>query len=242
MDISIVIPALNEAAKIRSDVEAAASFIKDAGLSGEVIVVDDGSTDGTAEVARRAKILPSIEFAVIRLEKNSGKGFALKTGIKTTRGEVVLFADSGTCVPYSNAIPQIERIHSGELDIAMASRRLKESRIIRNRSRKRRMLSWLFRQVAIALTRLPRRITDSQCGFKLYRGDVARELFGECVTRGLMFELEILHRALQKGYRVEEFPIEWICDLDSRLRPGRDAFGVLKEMFKVRSIIKEANR
>ena len=86
---------------------------------------------------------------------------------------------------------------------------------------------------------LPRRITDSQCGFKLYKGEIARELFEECQTRGYMFELEILPRALQKGYRIEEFPVEWSCDLDTRLRPRREAFSVLRELFRVRSIIKK---
>ncbi|MGD8534954.1 MAG: glycosyltransferase [Candidatus Aminicenantes bacterium] len=239
MDISIVIPALNEAIKIRFDAEAAVSFIKDTGLSGEVIIVDDGSTDGTSEAARKADIPSSVNLSVIRLEKNSGKGYAVKTGIEKTGGNVVLFADSGTCIPYANALEQMGRIRAGELDIAIASRRLKETRILRDRGLKRRLLSWLFRQAAIIITGLPGRITDSQCGFKLYKGKIARELFSECQTRGFLFELEILLRALQRGYRIEEFPVEWTCDLDTRLRPRRIALSVLKEMFRVRSIIKK---
>ncbi len=239
MDLSIVIPALNEASKIRFDVEAAAGFIDREKMTGEIIVVDDGSTDGTSQEARKASIPPSVSLQVIRLEKNKGKGFAVKTGILTSRGDVVLFADSGTCVPYANALPQIEKIRAGDVDIAIASRRLKETVIKRNRSILRRVLSWIFRQAALMLTDLPRRITDTQCGFKIYDGAVARELFQGCVTYGFMFELEVLLRALKRGYRIEEFPVEWTCDLDTRLKPAGDAVNVLKELLKVRSLIKE---
>jgi len=239
VDLSIVIPALNEASKIRYDVEAAAQFIDKEKMTGEIIVVDDGSTDGTSEEARKASIPNSVSLRVISLEKNRGKGFAVKTGILTSRGDVVLFADSGTCVPYANALSQIARIRTGDLDIASASRRLRETVIKRNRSLLRRVLSWFFRQVALMLTDLPRRITDTQCGFKVYDGNIARELFKRCVTSGFMFELEVLLRALKRGYRIEEFPVEWTCDLDTRLKPAGDAVDVLKELLKVRSLIKE---
>jgi len=239
VDISIVIPAFNEEKKIGFDVEAAAAFIDKESMSGEVIVVDDGSTDCSAEEAQMVKVPAAVKRSVIGLDKNRGKGFAVKTGILASRGDVVLFADSGTCVPYANALLQIERIRTGDLDIAMASRRLKETVIRRNRSLKRRLLSWVFRFAARILTEVPGRFSDTQCGFKLYRGEIARELFAKCKTTGFMFELEVLLRALKRGYRIEEFPVEWTCDLDTRLRPGSEAAKVLKEMFEVRSIIKK---
>ena len=239
MDISIVIPAFNEEKKIGFDVEAAAVFIDEEALLGEVIVVDDGSIDGTTEQARKAAVSPAVKRNVIRLDRNQGKGHAVRTGILASKGDVVLFADSGTCVPYSNALLPIERIRSGELDIAMASRRLKDTVIHRNRGLLRRIISWVFRQVVILLVGLPRRFTDTQCGFKIYRGYVARLLFGQCVTRGFLFEIEVLLRALRSGYRVEEFPVEWTCDLDTRLRPGNHAAGVTKELFRIRSMMKK---
>lgn len=239
MDVSIVIPALDEASKIRFDVEAAALFTEREKMSGEIIVVDDGSTDGTSEEARKASIPPSVNLHVISLEKNKGKGYAVRTGILASHGDVVLFADSGTCVPYADALCQIEKIRNGDLDIAIASRRLKETVIKRNRSLRRRILSWFFRQIALVLTDLPRRITDTQCGFKVYDGDIARELFKRSVISGFMFELEVILRALKRGYRIEEFPVEWTCDLDTRLKPAGDAMGVLRELLKVRSLIKE---
>ena len=239
MDISIVIPAFNEEKKIGYDVEVAAAFIDEESVPGEVIVVDDGSTDNTADKARSVEIPSAVERNVIRLDKNRGKGYAVKTGILASKGDVVLFADSGTCVPYVNALPQIERIHKGDLDIAMASRRLEDTVIHRNRSLKRRLLSSFFRAVARIITGVPQRFSDTQCGFKIYRGDVARKLFAECKTSGFLFELEILLRALKRGYKIEEFPVEWTCDLDTRLKPGSDAVKVMKELLQVRSIIKK---
>jgi dolichyl-phosphate beta-glucosyltransferase len=242
MDLSIVIPAFNEANKIRHDVEAAAAFIDEEALNGEVIVVDDGSADRTSDEARQAHVHHSVRLNVIRLKKNRGKGFAVKTGVLDSKGDVVLYADSGTCVPYANALKQVERIRSGELDIAVASRRHKETVIVRDRSFKRRVLSWIFRQVAILVIGLPRRFTDTQCGFKIYKGEIARELFAKCRTSGFMFELEILLRALKQGCRIEEFPVEWTCDLDTRLRPGNHAGGVAKELFNIRSMLKKNKR
>ena len=239
MDISIIIPALNEENKILFDVEAAATFLSGRCQKGEVIIVDDGSVDRTSETAKTANIPKNIDLHVLKHKTNSGKGASVKSGILAARGEVILFADSGTCIPYINAVNSIERLAAGHLDIAIASRRHKKTVIKRNRPLKRRILSRLFRRLAIWITGFPVWITDSQCGFKIYRRNIARELFSECLTPGYMFEIEIMIRAIKKGLRVEEFPVEWSCDPDTRIRPGAEAFSILKELLKVRSITKK---
>jgi dolichyl-phosphate beta-glucosyltransferase len=239
MDISIIIPAYNEAAKIGRDVEEAASFLSEQGLDGEVIIVDDGSTDGTAGEAGRVSLPSTVRKTVLRLERNSGKGAAVKRGILESLGKVVLYADSGTCIPYANALPVIRRIAADDLDIGLASRRLPETVIRRNRPLRRRILSRFFHRAAVIIAGMPRRITDSQCGFKVYQGAVARELFAGLITQGFLFELEIILKALRRGLRVEEFPVEWTCDLDTRLRPSAQAGSVFRELLKVRSIGKK---
>jgi len=242
MDLSVIIPALNEDAKIGYDVSVAAEFIADSGMTGEVIVVDDGSTDGTYEVAVAALVPRGIKRKVLRMGKNWGKGVAVKTGILAAYGDVVLYADSGSCIPYANALPSIWRIREGGLDLALASRKLKESVICRRQTLRRRALSRLFHWAAVVVGGLPRSISDSQCGFKVCRGEVARTLFVGLETYGFLFELEIIAKAIKRGYRVEEFPVEWSCDVDSRLRPGRQAIGIFKELLRVRSIIRKEKK
>jgi dolichyl-phosphate beta-glucosyltransferase len=239
MDISIIIPAFNEAGKIGRDVEAAASFLSQNSFVGEVIVVDDGSSDDTAGEACRADVPSPIRKVVLSLEKNSGKGAAVRRGILESRGDVVLYADSGTCIPYANALPVIKKIAAGELDIALASRRIKGTVIRRDRPVRRRIISRLFHRAAVVIAGLPRWITDSQCGFKVYQGKAARELFAGLATPGFLFELEIILKALRRGYRLEEFSVEWTCDLDSRLKPASQAKEVLKELLRVRSLAKK---
>jgi dolichyl-phosphate beta-glucosyltransferase len=239
MDISIIIPALNEAAKIRRDVEEAARFLVDRGFSGEIIIVDDGSSDETTEIVRRTRVPPGVRVEAIRLDRNSGKGFAVRAGILESAGDLVIYADSGTCIPFNDALSSIERVRAGRLDMGLASRRLKETVICRNRPWRRRVLSWAFHQAAVVIAGLPRRITDSQCGFKLYRGNMARELFSGLETGGFLFEIEIILKALARGYVLEEFSVTWTCDLDTRLRPGSEALPVLKELIAVKRRVRE---
>jgi len=239
IDLSIVIPAFNEENKIKKDVEEAAFFLKEHYMKGEVIVADDGSSDNTAAAASKAQTSPSVELKIIRLEKNKGKGFAVKTGILASKGDIVLFADSGTCIPYGNALASIKKIREGEVDIALASRYAKDTVIRRNRPLPRRILSRLFHWAAVLIAGLPRKIMDSQCGFKIYNGDTGRELYSQCVLHGFLFDLEILIRAVRQGYSIIEFPVEWTCDLDSRLRPASEVREVLRDLFKVRKIAKK---
>lgn len=232
MDLSIVIPAFNEARKIAADVAAAAVFLRQASLSGEVIVVDDGSRDRTAENASAAGA------RVIRHPENNGKGRAVQTGVMQSVGEVVLVADSGSCVPYPDALPAVERIQAGLVDLALGSRNLKRTVIQRNRPLRRRILSRLFRLAARAVTGIPRRITDPQCGFKVYRGELARVLFSRLRTPGFLFELEIILNAVKRDCRIEEFPIHWSCDPDTRLHPAAMAGQVLGELLELRRSIR----
>jgi len=237
MDLSIVIPALNESNKIARDIEAAAKFLQDNNFAGEIIVADDGSDDNTTEAAKNARISSEVTLKVIHYEQHRGKGYALRTAIMQTQGEYVMFADSGCCVPYDNILRGLELLKNGACDIAHGSRKIKESHIEKVQSLCRRICARIFHWFVIYYMKIPHEFTDTQCGFKIYKGDVARQLYGECTTDGFTFDIEIIMRAQKEGYRIKEFPIDWTCDRDSRLSPSRSLWNILLELTTIKRIV-----
>jgi dolichyl-phosphate beta-glucosyltransferase len=236
MDFSIVIPAFREASKIGRDVEAAGAFLAEAGMVGQIIVVDDGSPDDTAAQAQAAPVPPGVHREVLRYERNRGKGYAIRTGMRQARGEYVMFADSGLCVAFDFCLRGLELLKAGQCELAHGTRKARGSIIRVAQPLHRRIGSRVFR-LLMSLMGVPGRITDTQCGFKMYVGDAARELYGECITDGFMFDAEIILRALRKGYRIREFPVQWYHDRDSRLRPFQTAFRMLLELWRIRKAL-----
>jgi hypothetical protein len=149
-----------------------------------------------------------------------------------------MFADSGNCVPYENALRGMELLTTGQCDIAHGSRRLAGADIKKDHGLYRDVCSKFFHLFAIYLMRAPAELTDTQCGFKIYRGEAARRLFGQCFTDGFMFDIEIILRALKHGYKIKEFPIIWTCDIDSRLSPTRSAWRIFSELIRIKSRLK----
>ncbi len=240
MDLSIVIPAFKESEKIAADIKAAATFLQSNQLDGEIIVVDDGSTDDTAKIAKSTSISSSVILKVLSYQANRGKGYAVRTGMRETNGEYVMFADSGCCVPYRNVSQGLDMLKSQVCEIAHGSRKLMQSNIQRSQSMYRRICSGFFKWLINKILPLPPEITDSQCGFKIYRGDVARQLYAQCISDGFMFDIEIILRAQKQGYRIKEFSIQWTCDLDSRVSLTRAAWPILSELIAIkRTLAKE---
>ena len=237
MDLSIIIPAFEESKKIRMDIESAAEFLERNHFAGEIIVVDDGSKDNTCEVADSVKIPPQVTRKVIRCQPHRGKGHAVRTGIMESMGRYVMFADSGCCVPYENILRGLELLKSDQCDIAHGSRKMQGCQIGRPQNLYRRICSRIFHWYVIYKMKIPSELTDTQCGFKIYRGDVARQLYGESVTDGFAFDIEIIMRAQKEGYRIKEFPLQWSCDRDSRLSPTRSVWHVLSELKAIKQVL-----
>ena len=239
MDLSIVIPVYEERDKIGRDIKAASEFLTNHHLAGEIIVVDDGSKDKTAETAKNIEVPADISVKVIHYEPHRGKGHAVCIGVEQTKGRYVMFADSGGCVPYEDSLRGLELLEKGVCDIAHGSRKTAGCHIEKAQSLYRRICSRIFRWFVIYYMKIPPELTDTQCGFKIYRGDIARELYGRCVTEGFAFDIEIIKRAQKEGYKIMEFPINWTCDRDSRLSPTRSSRYILSELMIIKKVTVE---
>lgn len=235
MYLSIVIPVYNEKIKIINDIKLVSNFFSNSDIEGEIIVVDDGSSDGTCEILERLQKLSS--FKLIRHQKNQGKGSAVRTGMMASQGDYVMFVDSGHCVPYQCAIDGLKLLTSNQCDLAFGSRKLPGSTIVNPQSIYRRLFSKVFNIFIINLMNVPSVFTDAQCGFKIFKGDIARKLFSACKTSGFTFDIEILLRALKQGYRISEFPVKWSNDSDSRVHPIRMIFIIFKELIKTKKLL-----
>ena len=229
MTLSIIIPAFDEEGKIRADILAADRFCTENRLGAEIIVVDDGSADGTSGIANDAGGLVGTAVTVIRNGRNMGKGYSVRAGILRSRGDYVMYADAGTTVPFSCALRGLSLLQSDRCDLAFGSRLMEGSVIQVPQKKDRQMLSKFFLSFVKTFLGVPRTLTDTQCGFKLYKGGIARELFGGLETKGFLFEIEIILSALKKNYRILEFPVEWKCDRDSRISVSSTLGGVLSE-------------
>jgi len=235
MYLSIVIPILNEEHKIARDIREAITFFESKKWEGEVIVVDDGSNDASAVVVRDwVKNYPKI-VSLVNYHPNRGKGYAVRQGVLVARGELILFADSGYCIPFGNLLPGMEMIQRKEADIAHGSRNLPQSRIVVPRPWHRRMVSFLFRGFIKIFARMPGHLTDSQCGFKLYRREVAHQLYAQCQSPGFMFDVEVILLAAKAGFTIREIPVQWTPDPDTRINLRRNMGRMLRELWTISS-------
>ncbi len=236
--LSIVIPAYNEAGRIRQTLHAVREYALARGRPCELIVVDDGSEDRTAAVVRGTDVSP-VELVVRRFECNRGKGAAVREGMLAARGELLLLCDADQSVPVSELerlLPWLERGY----DIAIGSRDRPESRLDPPQPPARRLAALIFRAIRRRL--LLSAIRDTQCGFKLFRREVARELFAAARLDGWLFDCEVLALAVARGYRVREVGVLWGDVPASRVRPLREAVRTLRELLSIRRRLKLESR
>jgi len=236
--LSIVIPAYNEAKRLPRTLERIHAYLCDSvkgwqvGMEAiEVIVVDDGSTDGTSELARTfSDRLPNLQ--VLRHSPNRGKGYSVKQGMLAAKGKFRLFSDADLSTPIDELDKMLPLLLSGEFDIAIASRGLPQSQLLVRQPWHREMLGRLFNLVVQALATPG--IWDTQCGFKLFRGDVAERLFSLQTLDGFAFDVEVLYLARKFRYRIAEVPVRWLNDPNTKVQTLRHGMQMLRDLLVIR--------
>ncbi len=229
MDLSVIIPAYNEGMKISKDIFAADKFIVDNNIIGEIIIVDDGSTDNTFNIANSHIGKIHTTLTVLKLSANMGKGGAVREGMNNSSGKFTMYADAGLTVAYENALVGINLIKEGKCDIANGSRKMENAKIIKEQDFDRQVISKVFGSLVKFFLKVPKEMTDTQCGFKVYKGDVARSLFKQIITVGFLFEIEFILLAIKEGYKILEFPVTWKCDRDSRLSVSQSSMKIISD-------------
>jgi dolichyl-phosphate beta-glucosyltransferase len=226
-ELSIVVPAYNEAARIGAALEAISAWAARRERGPEVVVVDDGSTDATGAIVA---VHAAAGVHLVRLPENRGKGAALRAGVLLTRGDFVLLTDADLSTP----IGEVDRLlpYLRAADVVLGSRDLPDSRVVRHQPLARELLGKLFNLAIRALG--VRGIRDTQCGFKLLRGDVARALFAELTVERFAFDVELVWLAQRAGYRVVEVGVEWRNDPATRVRVVRDGVRMLADVVRFR--------
>lgn len=231
MNLGVVIPTFNEAPAIAATLATVQAYLAAHHPGAELIIADDGSSDATATIVDGAPRTPDVTRRLVRLPINRGKGAALKRGMADTSADIVAFFDADLAYPLEALRVGISAIETGA-DLALGARDLQ-------RDRDSRALYALPRRIAthafgLAVDRLLHLdVADTQCGFKLFRGDVGRRLFEELTVDGFAFDVELIWLAKKHGYIIERFPIAMRRGERSAVRLVRDSVTMLGDILRL---------
>ncbi|MEM8930477.1 MAG: dolichyl-phosphate beta-glucosyltransferase [Acidobacteriota bacterium] len=225
--LSVIIPAFNEEARLADNLPRIVEYLEQHDERFEILVINDGSYDGTALVGQP---WASRGVRTLSLDRNRGKGAAVRHGVLASRGRTILMTDADASTP----IDELQRLKPllDRAALVVASRAVGSSTLERPQPLARRLLGLVFRQVARIAGVVS--IRDTQCGFKLMDGETARALFRDMITDGFAFDVELIWLAQQRGVEVREVGVRWVDDPDSSVRPIMDAMLMLQELVRFR--------
>ena len=230
-DLSIVIPAYNEAARIEPTVRDIVAYCRKGRRMFEPLLIDDGSCDDTSSIGRvLAEEFP--ELRLIRLAANQGKGFAVRTGVLNATGRMVLFADADGSTPISE-IERLEGALEAGADVAVGSREGRAEGVQVRAKLHRRLIGRTFHFLVESLANSG--VKDTQCGFKLFRSEVSHDLFSRMRMNGYSFDVEVLVMARRRGYQVAEVPVNWTHQPGSKVRLTVDSLQMAADLFRIRA-------
>lgn len=228
--LSIVIPAYNEGGRLGRALAQVRDYVERRRADAEVIVVDDGSSDDTAAVVQRfdAQGMP---LRLLRNEVNRGKGYSVRRGMLEARGQVLLMTDADQSTPIWELEKLLPHVRCG-CQVVIGSRDMPDSLVSVEQGFCRRMMGKALRVVRGWI--MLRDIRDTQCGFKLFTRQAAREIFARQAIDGFAFDCEVLLLARKLGCCIKEVGVVWCNDPDSRVRPIRDSLGMMASLIRLR--------
>ena len=229
--LSIVIPAYNEQYKIIHTLTSIVYYLKKNDIAAEIIIVDDGSSDNTFALTKDfSKQHHCIK--IVRNDRNKGKGAAVRRGMLTAKGEYILFTDADNSTSIQELKKLLSYVASGQFDIAIGSRALKESEIETRQPWFRETLGKTFNLLVRLL--VYQDFKDTQCGFKCFSHKSAQEIFRQQKFNGFSFDVEILAIAKLRSYSIKEVPIVWADSSPSRVNPFTDALQMFMDIFRLK--------
>ncbi|MCW4044273.1 MAG: glycosyltransferase family 2 protein [Candidatus Bathyarchaeota archaeon] len=228
VDVSVVFPAYNEAAKLETAVKEAAKALEAVAGSYEIVIAEDGSTDGTDEIAAAL----SVKYPFVKRlhgEKRLGRGTALKNAFKQSSGKILVYMDVDLATSIKQLKSLVNAVSQEGYDFAAGSRLLSESKV--ERSRRRLVASKTYNSFIRAL--LGSKIKDHQCGFKAFRREAVLALLDGVRARHWFWDTELLVRASRKGYAIKEIPVDWKAPRETKVRLFKDSFSMAWQAVKL---------
>jgi dolichyl-phosphate beta-glucosyltransferase len=228
--ISIIIPAYNESGRILPTLNRIDEYFKDRFKCFEIIVVNDGSTDNIDDLVLKANERTAY-IKYLGYNVNKGKGYAIRQGVNISAGDIIVVSDADLSTPIEDVEKLLVQYDNG-YDIIIGSRALEESDIVVRQPWWRVLMGKIFNRFVRFL--LLEEFKDTQCGFKLFKGDIGRKIFKHATVDRFAFDVEILCLAKKAGYRIKEVPIRWVNSPDSKVKPIKDSLQMLKDLVKIR--------
>jgi dolichyl-phosphate beta-glucosyltransferase len=228
--LSIVVPAYNEEKRLGTTLDRLTAYMGAQGYSYEILVVDDGSVDGTVDLIReRARRRGDIRL--VKNAVNRGKGYSVRHGIEEARGEYSLFSDADLSTPIEDVEKLFPKLKKG-FDVAIGSRALKESDVRVHQPWYRELMGKTFNKIVRLI--VLHGIKDTQCGFKLFKTSVAKEVFSRQRIERFSFDVEALFIAQKRGYRIAEVPVTWYNSPSSTVSVMSDPIRMFTDVVRIR--------